>query len=161
MIEYEYSLVVEELKPYLDYCEQNKFEKIADTYQIRELYKNPNQILARITTEIIEDKQYTVLDFKDDNDSDAILKQSRETIPLVITNESREAIDSILNMLGYEVKKILKRNRIVYVNNCVKFELDHYMEPEESFVVAIEGEKEEVDKIYQEIVGFDNKTSVN
>lgn len=33
----------------------------------------------------------------------------------------------------------------------VTFEFDSYMEPEICYVVAIEGEKEEVDSIYKEI----------
>lgn len=148
MIEYEYSSVVDSLTPYIDYCKENQYEKTSDNFQIRELYKNKNNIIARITTVIKNGKESTVLDFKDGDNSDLILKVSRESIPLVVTDQNRDAIDSILEILGYKKDKVLKRNRVVYESENVKFELDHYLEPVEQFVAAIEGDKEQVDIVY-------------
>lgn len=150
-MEYEYSTVVSCLDAFLDYCKKNEYELESDSYQIRELYKNDSGIIARITTEIYNEKEITLLDFKSDNESDNVLKISKETIPLVITNENKMAVDSILECFEYERKKLLKRKRIVYVKNGVKFELDHYTEPNPFYVVAIEGVKEEVDLVYFEL----------
>ena len=47
--EYEYSFYVEEIEPYIQYCEKNDYKKTSEGNQIRELYKNGNKILARIT----------------------------------------------------------------------------------------------------------------
>ena len=47
--EYEYSFYVKEIEPYIQYCEKNDYKKTSEGNQIRELYKNGNKILARIT----------------------------------------------------------------------------------------------------------------
>ena len=47
--------------------------------------------------------------------------------------------------------KTLERKRYVYKKNNAKFEIDEYSAPEKMYVVAIEGEKEEVDSIYEEV----------
>ena len=54
-------------------------------------------------------------------------------------------------MLEYKKDKVLERTRYVYEKNQVTFELDEYTSPEVMCVVAVEGEKEEVDKVYDEI----------
>ena len=48
-----------------------------------------------------------------------------------------------------ETKKMV-RKRYVYINNNVIFEIDKYTEPVMN-VVAIEGNKDEVDNIYNEL----------
>ena len=55
-------------------------------------------------------------------------------------------------------KKILKRKRYVYEKDNVKFEFDEYIEPVMN-VIAIEGLKENVDKVYKELekIISDNK----
>lgn len=151
MIEYEYSFKVKNLTPYIEYCEKNKYKKISETKQTRELFTNTNQILARITTNKYDNKIAKFLDFKDENDTDKILKKSRETIPLEINKENEEAVNSILNIHGYKKKKHLERKRIVYNKENVTFEIDEYSSPEIMYVVAIEGEKNAVDKTYSEI----------
>lgn len=62
--------------------------------------------MARITTTKTGENTDVFLDFKDDDDSDKVYKESRETIPLKVTDENRGAIDSILNILGYKKKNI-------------------------------------------------------
>lgn len=150
-LEYEYSFKVKDIKPYIDFCIENEYEKISESSQTRILYRNINKTMARITTKESNVRKETVLDFKDDNQSEETLKVSRETIPLVINNENKEAIDSILDMLEYKKDKTLIRNRVVYKKNNVTFEIDHYTSPEVMCVVAIEGLKEEVDKVYKKL----------
>ena len=151
MKEYEYSFKVSDITPYIDYCKKNNYELEKSNYQVRELFKHENKILARITTEIENKRRTCVLDFKDDNDTNKLVKEARETIPLKVSRENRNAVDSMLEILGYHKDKILKRRRFVYKKGEVKFEIDEYLEPEECYVVAIEGEKEVVDRVYLEL----------
>ncbi len=148
MKEYEYSFKVKSIDPYIQYCDENGYTKEEETVQNRTLYKNVNKTMARITSKTKDGKTKTVLDFKDDNQADVVLKVSRETIPLEITPENEKAIESILDMLGYIKDKTLIRNRMVYKKGNVTFEIDKYDAPETMFVVAIEGEKGAVDKTY-------------
>lgn len=149
-MEYEYSFKVKDITKYIDYCKKNNYELIEESSQTRTLYRNNNGIMARITTKEINNIKNTYLDFKDDNNSDNILKVSRETIPLEVTDENIEAINTILTILDYKKDKTLIRDRIVYKKDGVTFELDNYTKPKMK-VVAIEGIKEEVDKVYQEL----------
>lgn len=151
MKEYEYSFKVKSIKPYIKYCQENNYQLEKENYQIRELFKNKNNILARITTEIENKKRTCVLDFKDDNDTEVLIKEARETVPLIVSNKNRKAVESMLEILGYQQDKILKRKRIVYKKEDIKFEIDEYLKPEKCFVVAIEGKKELVDKTYKDI----------
>lgn len=151
MEEYEYSFKVIDLNPYIEYCESNNYEKTEETSQTRILYKNVNKTMARITTKEKNGNKKTVLDFKDDNESDDTLKVCRESLPLEISESNKDAVDSILDMLGYEVKKTLIRKRVVYCKDGVTFELDDYTSPEIMFVVGIEGQREKVDIVYKEL----------
>ena len=150
-MEYEYSFKVDSLDEYKEYCEENGYEKRLEYDQVRELFTSDNKVLARITTTKTGENTDVFLDFKDDDDSDKVYKESRETIPLKVTDENRGAIDSILNILGYKKKKHLVRKRYVYKKGKVKFEMDDYTKPEIMHVVAIEGDKDEVTKVYNEI----------
>ena len=58
--------------------------------------------------------------------------------------------------MGYKLDVHVARTRSVYKKGNVKFEIDEYTEPEIMNVVAIEGEKEIVDNIYESIKNFDN-----
>lgn len=150
-MEYEYSFKVDSLDEYKEYCEENGYEKRLEYDQVRELFTSDNKVLARITTTKTGENTDVFLDFKDDDDSDKVYKESRETIPLKVTDENRGAIDSILNILGYKKKKHLVRKRYIYKKGKVKFEMDDYTKPEIMHVVAIEGDKDEVTKVYNEI----------
>ena len=150
-MEYEYSFKVDSLDEYKKYCEENGYVKRLEYDQVRELFTSDNKILARITTTKTENNIDIFLDFKDDDDSDKVYKESRETIPLKVTDENRGTIDSILNILGYKKKKHLVRKRYIYKKGKVKFEMDDYTKPEIMHVVAIEGDKKEVTKVYNEI----------
>lgn len=151
-MEYEYSFKVDSLDKYINYCISNNYELVEESNQTRTLYRNSNGTIARITTKEKNNIKNTYLDFKDDNDSDEILKVSKETIPLEVTDENKKAILSILNMLEYRKDKTLIRKRVVYKKDDVTFEIDDYSKPK-MMVVAIEGIKDEVDIVYQELKG--------
>jgi len=101
-VEYEYSFKVDSLDKYINYCKTNNYELVEETNQTRILYKNNNGTIARITTKEKDNISNTYLDFKYNNDSDEILKVSRETIPLKVTDDNKQDIDSILEMLEYK-----------------------------------------------------------
>ena len=133
-----------------------KGEKI---FQTRTLYTNNNKILARITVNEIEGNKTVYLKFKEENNSEQVLKISKESQMLEINQTNKESIESILNMLNFKKSKELKRNRYIYEKENVKFEIDDYFQPEMK-VVAIEGEKEEVDKIYMELENLYKKCKI-
>lgn len=151
MEEYEYSFKVESINPYIEYCEKEGYEKIESSSQNRTLYRNVNKTMARITIKEKNGNKKTLLDFKDDNQADEVLKVCRETMPLEITEDNQKAVDSILYYLEYTKDKTLIRNRQVYKKDNVIFEIDEYTSPEVMYVVAIEGEKTAVDKTYATI----------
>ena len=149
--EYEYSFKVKKITPYIKYCEDRGYKKIEESFQTRILYTSNNKVLARITTKKINDVSNTTIDFKDEDDSNKLLKISRESIPLKINDEDMSAIMSILDILGYKKHKELVRKRCVYKKDDVIFEIDDYTQPEITDVVAVEGKKEQVDSIYNDI----------
>ena len=144
MKEYEYSFKTSDLKQYINYCKNNNYELISDSDEIRDLYSNNSSKIARIT---ISDE--IVLDFKETGDTSIILKDREESKPIVIND--LDCTLSILDVLGYKQIKHLERHRIVYKKDNVKFELDSYSYPDKEYIVGIEGLKEEVDKVYEEL----------
>lgn len=147
--EYEYSFYVEEIEPFIKYCEKNNYRKINECNQIRELYKNGNKILARVTKNYIDGNEKIFFDLKDENETEDTLKICRESGEIVVTN-SMEFVNSLLEMMEFKFHKKLERKRYVYEKGNVKFEIDDYKVPKAK-VVAIEGDKLEVDKVYSEI----------
>ena len=148
--EYEYSFKVKDISKFLDYCISNNFVKKEEYYQIRTLYKNGGTIMARITETIYDDKVVKVLNFKEDNLSTKELKVTNETKDLVINDDNKEFVKSLIEILDLHDQKELKRKRYVYQKNNVRFEIDEYTKPVMK-VVAIEGLKKEVDKVYQDL----------
>ena len=146
--EYEYSFKVKNIKDFLDYGENNNSKKQEEYFQIRTLYKNGGAVMARITENEYEEKYEKILNFKDDNLNDKILKTSRESKDLIITKDNEEFVMSLIEILNLNTKKVLKRKRYVYEKENVKFEIDEYIEPLMN-VIAIEGKKEEVDRVYK------------
>ena len=149
MTEYEYSFKVNSIERYIDYCNNNGYELIDKVKQTRTLYRNSNKTMARITINEYENNTKMFLDFKEDNLTDDILKIRKESLPLEFSN--MESINSILDFLEYKKDITLIRSRIIYEKDNVKFEIDEYESPEVYNVVAIEGKKEEVDKVYNEL----------
>lgn len=150
MIEYEHSFKVMNIAPFIDYCESKEFVREKKVSQTRVLYTNDDKVLARITTDELEGIETKYLDFKEENQSDEILKISEETSTLKIDNNSKEFVESVLDFFKFKQSKELKRIRYIYKRDNVKFEIDEYLQPEMK-VVAIEGEKSEVDEVYKEI----------
>lgn len=145
-MEYEYSFKVEEINPYIEYCKNNGYEFVEETNQSRTLYKNTNKTMARITIKEKNGVIKKLLDFKDDIITDEVLIERRESQSIEFIDD--DAVESILDFLNYEKDNTLIRKRYVYKKGNVKFEIDDYEYPEKSYVVAIEGEKSEVDKVY-------------
>ena len=148
--EYEYSLKVKSVSEFIKYCNDNNYVKEDEYLQTRTLYKNGGPVMARITENEINGKVEKILNFKDDNLNDNTLKISRESKDLIVTSENEEFVESLLQILDLNNKKVLKRKRYVFVKEYVKFEIDEYLEPIMN-VIAIEGIKEEVDKVYESL----------
>ena len=158
--EYEYSFKVKSIKEFIDYCKKNKYRKIADYKQVRTLYKNGGKIMARITKNIYEDRTVELLNFKDDNLNNNILSVSRESLDLLITKENKKFVKSLISILDLNDEKVLKRHRMVYKKGHVKFEIDEYTIPKMK-VVAIEGDKEQVDNVYKELEDIISKNKIS
>ena len=150
MVEYEYSYKVKDIEPFINYCKENGYSKLKENMQTRILYHNANKMLARITKTEIGEDVYTEFNLKDEGDLENNLNVCRESPMLVIDDTNKEFIMSMLEMLDFKKFKTLKRKRYVFEKGNVKFEIDDYIEPCMK-VVAIEGEKESVDKVYEEL----------
>lgn len=148
--EYEYSLKVKDVGEFIKYCNDNNYVKEDEYLQTRTLFKNGGPVMARITENEINGKVEKILNFKDDNLNDNTLKISRESKDLIVTSENEEFVESLLQILDLNNKKVLKRKRYVFVKEYVKFEIDEYLDPIMN-VIAIEGIKEEVDKVYESL----------
>lgn len=158
--EYEYSFKVKDINPFIDYCVNNKYELKKEYEQTRTLYKNGGKVMARITKNIYKDSEVEILNFKDDNLSDSVLKVSRESKDLVMNDENRDFVKSLLEILELNETKKLVRKRYVYIYDNVTFEIDNYTIPTMN-VVAIEGKKDEVDKVYNELKSVIDSNIVN
>lgn len=146
MKEYEYSFYVTSLEPYIKYCENNSYVKISDLRQIRTIYRKYDKTIARITKSIKDEIEIKELDFKEDLITESDLIERKESLPIKFEDE--KAILSVLEFLEYKEDNTLDRNRIVYKKGNVKFEFDIYKIPYDAYVVAIEGEKNEVDEVF-------------
>lgn len=153
MKEYEYSFKVKSIKPFIDYCEENGYEKVSEVIQNRIVYENKHteDIIARITKKIIDGNEKAVFDIKNVGKRNENLKDSTESIPLTITEENTNIIDSMLSVLDFYEAANNYRTRYIYVKNGVKFEIDDYIRPKMQ-VIGIEGNKDAVDTIYNEII---------
>lgn len=152
MEEYEYSFIVHDIKPYVDYCEQNGYTKTAEVKQNRIVYQNKysDKIIARITTEWDNGQEYTVLDCKSVALADNDLKVSQESKEIVVTRDNKDGILSMLETMGFYMSANNTRNRLVFESGNIKFEIDDYTEPVMK-VVAIEGEREVVNAVYSAV----------
>lgn len=148
MYEYEYSKEVNDLKEYIDYCENNGFILESKVRQKRIIYRN-NGIMARITVNDIDGKVIKELDFKEDKIRENELVVRKESLPITFTDD--KIVFSILDILGYVEDNTLIRTRYNYVKDDVKFELDEYESPTKKYVAAIEGNNQKVDAIWNEI----------
>lgn len=153
--EYEYSYEVTSINEFIKYCEDNSYKKISENNEKRVLYKDKKGIMARITfeEELLNKNTKKYLDFKEDKISKESLNIRKETKKLNITETNKKFVNSLLEFLNLEFDKELIRKRYVYEKGNVKIELDDYSNPVMK-VVAIEGNKIEVDKINDELKGI-------
>lgn len=145
-MEYEYSFEVNDWQPYIDFCVQQGYNLIEDSYQKRIIYRNSNKTIARLTISKQQGKTIKKLDFKEDKLSNDVLITRKESQALVY--EDDKACESILEFLNYKKDNTLERTRKTYEKDDVKFEIDHYFLPKETFVIAIEGDNKKVDEVY-------------
>ena len=103
--EYEYSFKVKDIESFINYCKNNNYDLVNEYEQVRTLYKNGGKVMARITKNTYKDSISEILNFKDDNINDSILKISRESKDLIITDDNREFVDSLINILDLNDKK--------------------------------------------------------
>ena len=148
MEEYEYSFNATEYKPYIEFCEKNGYKKVDEITQRRRVYENKHNrsIIARITTK----DEISVIAFKNTGEHKDNLKVSQESKSLVVDSSNEEFFESMLNTLDFEQSADNYRVRYVYKKGKVKFEIDNYTKPV-MIVIAVEGEREAVDKVYKEL----------
>ncbi len=148
-MEYEYSFEVKSFTKYIDYCRRKKYTLVSQAKETRIIFRKEDKTMARITIKEDGNGVSKYLDFKEDKLSDDVLIERKESKKLQFEND--DEVLSILDFLGYKEDNQLVRNRTIYTKKSVKFELDEYIEPSKSLVVAIEGDKKEVDIVYNEI----------
>lgn len=148
MEEYEYNFKVKSLEPVFIYLKENNYKEIFNKKQNRIVYENikNRNIISRITS---SDEDY-LFDFKNKSHETETLKISKESLPLKIKKEDIENVKSILDVLEFEQTSNIVRTRFVFVKDEVKFEIDDYIKPK-MLVVAIEGKRDKVDKVYNEV----------
>lgn len=148
MEEYEYNFKVQSIEPFINFCKQNGYKEKQISTQNRVVYENKNKktMLARITTDIKNNKETTVLDFKNVDNKNINFKISNESLPIKVTSKNKKAIMSILQTLEFEEVANNFRTRYVYEKNNVELEIDDYTRPQMK-IVAIEGDRNEVEKV--------------
>lgn len=148
MIEYEYSKNVKDLDKYINYCEKNNYMFKEKIKQKRIIYRKNDNTIARITINEIDNKIYKYLDFKESklNNELNIRKESKE-----LEFNDEKIIYSILDFLGYKKDNTLERIRYVYIKENITFELDKYTKPKICNVLSVEGKKNIVDKVWEEV----------
>lgn len=149
MKEYEYSFKVDSIKPYIDYCINNKYKKVSETKENRIVYecRSNSNLIARITT---NDNNETILDFKNIRDKNNDLNISKESLPIKITKKNKNAVYSMLDVLEFNKTANNFRTRYVFELDNIKLEIDEYESPKMN-VIAIEGDKDKVDVIYNKL----------
>ena len=148
MKEYEYNFKVNDLTPYINYCKENGYkEEIIN--QVRIVYESLDEkhLIARLTK---NNNKETLFDFKRVNSENKDLKVSEESVPIKVDINNINEIRKLLKLFNFKQKSRLVRTRYIYTKDDIKFEIDDYSEPP-SKVVAIEGNKAKVDKLYKEI----------
>ena len=97
---------------------------------------------------MVDGKTSTVLDFKKVGEKHKELKMSNESLPIEIKQDNKDALLSVLEVLDFYISANNDRTRYEYEKDGVLFEIDDYTNPKAQ-VVAIEGEKESVDAVYE------------
>lgn len=153
MIEYEYNFKVDDISVVTKFCEKDGFVLVSKTSENRVVFENKQnrKIISRLTTTFGESDKVTVWDFKNVGKNDNLLKVSKESETMKLDEAGIKIARSMLEVMDFEQSADNLRTRYVFEKGDVKFEIDDYTRPEMK-VVAIEGEKTQVDKVYQELV---------
>ena len=153
MVEYEYNFKVDDISAVTKFCEENGFVLVSKTSENRVVFENKQnrKIISRLTTTFGESDKVTVWDFKNVGKNDNLLKVSKESEAMVLDESGIKIARSMLEVMDFEQSADNLRTRYVFEKGDVKFEIDDYTRPAMK-VVAIEGEKSQVDKVYQELV---------
>ena len=118
-------------------------------------YNNNINIIARLTTDFIKDKEIITFDFKNIGERNKNLKVATESLPLNVLPKDKECILSMLRVLEFYEAANNLRTMYVYKKDNVKFEIDDYTRPVMK-VVGIEGKKEEVEQVYKHVLSKNN-----
>ena len=153
MVEYEYNFKVDDIGVVTRFCEGNGFILASKTSENRVVFENRQnrKIISRLTTTFGESDKVTVWDFKNVGKNDNLLKVSKESETMKLDEAGIKIARSMLEVMDFEQSADNLRTRYVYEKNDVKFEIDDYTRPEMK-IVAIEGEKNQVDKLYQILI---------
>ncbi len=153
MKEYERSFKAEDVGPYIDYCRNHGYKEVKVVEQNRVVYQNKlmEHVIARITTDLSGGKKKIIFDAKNINNKSISLKVSEESEPVEITEQMLSSINSLLKVMNFYVSADNLRTRYVYERGKVKFEIDKYTRPEMN-IIAIEGDEEEVEKVFRELL---------
>lgn len=153
MVEYEYNFKVDDIGVVTKFCKENGFVLVSKTSENRVVFENKQnrKIISRLTTTFGESKKVTVWDFKNVGKNDNLLKVSKESEAMVLDESGIKIARSMLEVMDFEQSADTLRTRYVFEKGDVKFEIDDYTRPQMK-VVAIEGEKSQVDKVYQMLV---------
>lgn len=136
-LEQEFSFKVSNIKSFIKYCKDTGFKKLEKSEQIRTLYKKEDKTMLRLTVKKKGRKVIKEMDFKQDKLSNDVYIERKESLPITYTDD--EAVNSIIDFLGYKKDVQLIRTRYVYEKKDVKVEIDEYISPNKMFVVSIEG----------------------
>lgn len=153
MTEYEYNIKVDDINVVTKFCERNGYVLVSKTSENRVVFENKQnrKIISRLTTTFGESNKVTVWDFKNVGKNDNLLKVSKESEAMVLDEAGIKIARSMLEVMDFEQSADNLRTRCVFEKGDVKFEIDDYTRPEMK-VVAIEGEKTQVDKVYKALV---------
>lgn len=153
MVEYEYNFKVDDISVVTKFCEKDGFVLVSKTSENRVVFENKQnrKIISRLTTTFGESEKVTVWDFKNVGKNDNLLKVSKESEAMVLDEAGIKIARSMLEVMDFEQSADNLRTRYVFEKGDVKFEIDDYTRPQMK-VVAIEGEKSQVDKVYQMLV---------
>ena len=153
MTEYEYNIKVDDINVVTKFCERNGYVLVSKTSENRVVFENKQnrKIISRLTTTFGESNKVTVWDFKNVGKNDNLLKVSKESEAMALDEAGIKIARSMLEVMDFEQSADNLRTRCVFEKGDVKFEIDDYTRPEMK-VVAIEGEKTQVDKVYKALV---------
>ena len=86
-VEHEYGFKVNKLEPFFKYCENNNYDLVETTEQIRTIYKKEDNTMLRLTINKINDKVVKELDFKQDNLSNNPYIERKESLPITYEDD--------------------------------------------------------------------------